>query len=95
MASHRHRRPSGDGQTKQVKDRVYAARKADIEQMIAKEADIEARTLASTRKIVVMCAHCLSKSEHDLGDGVPVAPCPVCGQRLTLRPTGGPHVVTR
>ena len=95
MASKRHRRPPTGQTPKPRKDRVVAARKAELLEMTAKEAEMEARTLGAVRRVAVVCANCQTRSEFPLDNRVPVAMCPQCGQRLPLRADGGPHVVSR
>jgi len=93
MASKRHRRVPQESRPK--RDRFYSARKAELEEMTAKEADMEARTLGSVRRVAVVCPQCRQRSEFDLGSRVPLAMCPKCGSRLDIRPSGVPQVVNR
>lgn len=56
---------------------------------------MEARTLGQTRRVTVVCPNCKQRSEFDPSNGVPIAECPNCGQRLVLRQAGNPQVVSR
>jgi len=56
---------------------------------------MEARTLGSVRRVSVVCQTCHTRTEFELGNGVPVASCPKCGSRLALRSPGLPQVVSR
>ena len=78
------------------KDRVFTARKAQMELEQVKEAEMEARVLGmGTRTVDVVCPHCKQRSQFELRSGVPVAQCPVCGMRLPLNQPANPQVVSR
>lgn len=60
-----------------------------------KEAEMEARVLETARTVAVVCPRCKQRSLFEVSSGVPVVPCPNCGERLTLRQGSNPQVVNR
>jgi len=94
MASKRHRKVPRTADRPQ-KDRAVTARKVEMERLEVKEAEMEAKVLGAPHTVVVVCPTCKQRSEFEVRNGVPVAPCPVCGTRLSLRQPGVPQVVNR
>jgi uncharacterized paraquat-inducible protein A len=62
-----------------------------------READAEMRyVLGRPQAVSVVCHVCQTSTRFELGNGVPVAPCPRCGTKLTLRTVGRfPEVTSR
>jgi DNA-directed RNA polymerase subunit RPC12/RpoP len=95
MASKRRRKVPVRLDDRPKKDRLSTAHKMQLEQRQVQEAEMEARTLGQTRRVAVVCANCKQRSEFEINNGVPIAECPNCGQRVALRQPGNPQVVSR
>lgn len=95
MASKRRRHIPSPTTDRPRKDRVAVAKKMQIEEMNAKEADMEARNLESLRRVVVVCRACHQRNEFELANRVPVESCGNCGARLSLQTPASPQVVSR
>jgi len=66
-----------------------------MEMQQVKEAEMEAKVLDTAQTVAVVCPSCKQRSEFEVRNGVPIAACPFCGTRLSLRPAGSPQVVSR
>lgn len=96
MPSKKHRKLVRKAFDQVNKDRISLNRKAQIDEMHAREADAEARTVfRAVQHVTVTCPFCTSRSEHELIDRVPVAECPNCHKKLVLATPGQPRVVSR
>jgi hypothetical protein len=77
------------------KDRVFTARKVQMELQKAKEAEMETQVLDTPRTVVVVCPTCKQRTAFAVGSGVPVHICPNDGTRLSGARPGQPQVVNR